>query len=244
MRRLVLMVMLATCATPPPPPPPPKRDLREELRRHGEWILLSPYGKLWHPNATEVGKDFVPYVSGGYWTKTPKGWVFEGKWEWSEVVFRHGRWLWTQDFDWLWWHDETEGASFVDWRSGSEWIAWSPQPPPPPRANMAPPERRWFTVKARHFLQDDIAKYVVSQEEGVRAAELTETVAPTLDFLVKTSGLVEEGDGGYRIPEVAAPATAPEPVAVEPPKSNVEVDVVKAPEKPPKKTKVKKGKKK
>ena len=245
MRRLVLLLVLVTCATPPPPPPAEKRDLRDELRRHGEWILVSPYGKLWHPHATEVGKDFVPYVSGGRWTRTGNGLAFEGRWEWSDVVFHHGRWLWTQDFDWLWWHDENDGPAFVDWRTGSEYVAWSPLPPPPPRAGLAPPERRWFTVKARHFMQDDIAKYLVPEGEGVRAAELSEPApnGPTVDFLVKTSGLVDEGDGGDRAPELAGPAPAPEPTAVEAPKSNVEVDVVKQPDQP-RKAKPKKGKKK
>src|SRR3954469_19567731 len=95
MRPLALALLIISCATPPPPPPPPARDLREELRRHGEWILVQPYGKLWHPNATEVGQNFVPYLSGGHWEKQSRGWSFEAKWEWSEVVFRHGRWLWT-----------------------------------------------------------------------------------------------------------------------------------------------------
>lgn len=249
-RALALLVLVVSCATPPPPPPPPKRDLREEVRRHGEWILVSPYGKLWHPNTTEVGKDFQPYLSGGSWRRAPEGWVFDARWEWSDVVFRHGRWMWTNDYDWLWWHEDVEGPARVDWRTGSEWVGWSPQPPPPPRANLPPAERRWFYVKARNFMQDEVGKYVVGGEDATRASELTEPApnGPTLDFLVKNGGLVEEGDGGYRVPELAAPAPVAEPApAPEPPKSNVEVELAKPPEKPaktkePKKTK--KGKKK
>ncbi len=251
MRRALLWLVLTACATPPPPPPPPKRDLREELRRHGEWILVSPYGKLWHPNGRETGKDFAPYVSGGKWVRTERGWSFDGPWQWSEVVFTHGRWMATQDYDWLWSHDEAEAPSWVEWRTGSEFVGWSPIPPVAPRAGMAPAERRWFYVKARNFAQDEIAKYVLTGEEATRASELTEPLpasasfsGPPLDFIVKNSGLVEVGDGGYRVPELAAPPAPQEAPAVqEAPKSNVEVEVAKPPEKPPKKTKVKKKKK-
>jgi len=250
MRRALLWLVVVSCATPPPPPPPPKRDLRDELRRHGEWILVSPYGKLWHPNANETGKDFAPYASGGKWVRTDRGWTFEGPWEWSEVVFTHGRWLWTQDYDWLWSFDEEQGLNFVEWRTGSEFVGWSPIPPVAPRAGAAPPERRWFYVKARHFAQDEIAKYLLTGEEATRASELTEPLpvspfsGPPLAFLVKNSGLVEEGDGGFRVPEIAAPPPQEPPAVQEAPKSNVEVEVNKPPEKPPKKTKGKKKKKK
>ena len=237
MRRALIALVLMTCATPPPPPPPPKTDYYEELRRHGEWILVAPYGKLWHPNLQEVGKDFVPYVSGGHWQRTARGWTFEGRWRWSDFVFHHGRWLWTQDFDWLWALDEREGLAFVDWRAGSEWIGWSPEAPQAPRAGAAPAEQRWFYVKAKHFAQDEIEKYLVGHEEAGKAAGLTEAVpagpfnGPGVDFIANQGGLVSEADGGYRVPELAAPA--PEPVVQqEAPKSKVEVDVVKPPEKP------------
>jgi hypothetical protein len=242
MRRVLLIVLLLTCATPPPPPPPPKIDYYEELRRHGEWILVSPYGKLWHPNLREVGKDFVPYLTGGQWERTPRGWSFEARWPWSEHVFHHGRWLWTQDFDWLWSLDEREGLAYVDWRAGSEWIGWAPQPPQAPRAGAPLPEQKWVYVKAKHFAQDEVAKYVVGHEEALKAANLTEPVpvgpfsGPGVDYVAAQGGLVQEVDGGYRVPELAAPVQEQvvEQVA---PKSKVEVEVVKPP--PP----TKKGKK-
>ncbi|MBK7859299.1 MAG: hypothetical protein IPJ65_11895 [Archangiaceae bacterium] len=247
----MLLAFLASCATPPPPPPPPARDLREELRRHGEWILVSPYGKLWHPNASEVGQGFVPYLSGGQWQLTPRGWSFEAKWPWSDVVFHHGRWLWTQDYDWLWSFDELHGLAFVDWRQGSEWVGWSPQPPIAPRAGAPAPERRWFYVKARHLAQDELVKYVLGGDEHVKAMQHSDDLAagpfsgPGVDFVTTQGGLVGEADGGYRVPELAAPA--PEPVVQpEAPRSNVEVEPAEKPARPekpaPRKTR-KKGKK-
>jgi hypothetical protein len=223
--------------------------LRDELRRHGEWILVAPYGKLWHPNATEVGQNFVPYLSGGHWELTPKGWAFEGSWPWSEVVFRHGRWLWNQDYDWLWAFDEKEGLSYVDWRVGSEWIGWSPQAPPSPRAGAAEPERRWFYVKAKHFAQEELVKYVLSGDEHVKAMQHSDDLprsaflGPTAEFVANQGGLVAEPDAGYRVPDLAAPA--PEAtVQPEAPKSNVEVDPAGAAEKKPPAKKAKKSKKK
>lgn len=249
MRRLALLAVVTACATPPPPPPPPARDYREELRRHGEWILVSPYGKLWHPNAIEVGTDFAPYLSGGHWQLTPRGWVFDARWKWSEVVFRHGRWLWTQDYDWLWSLDEREGLAFVDWRIGSEWIGWSPQPPAAPRGGAPEPERRWFYVKARHFAQDELPRYVLSGDEQVKAMQhsddlpLTPFSGPGVDFVANQGGLVAEADGGYRVPDLAAPPPAAPVAQPEAAKSNVEVEVAK-PAKPPKPAKKpKKGKK-
>jgi hypothetical protein len=219
--------------------------MREEIRRYGEWILVQPYGKLWHPNATQVGENFVPYVSGGQWVLTQRGWSFEGRWEWSDVVFHHGRWLWNQDYDWLWQYDENEALAHVEWRSGSEWIGWSPLPAVAQRSGSPEPERRWYYVKAKHLAQEDVARFVVTGEEAGKAAGLTEPVTagpffgPAVAFVAQQGGLVQQADGGYRVPELEAPAREA-PVVQEAPRSNVEVDVPKPPPEKPSKKKKKK----
>lgn len=238
-------LLFLTCATPPPPPPPAKIDFKEELRRHGEWILVSPYGKLWHPNTREVGKDFVPYLTGGQWVRTSSGWSFASKWAWGDLVFHHGRWMWTQDYDWLWSLDEAEAPSFVSWRVGSEYIGWAPLAPLPPRQNLPPPDEKWVYVKARVFAQDEIEKYKLSYDESMKAKGLTEPLpgsfGPALEFVAGNNGLVQEADGGYRVPDVPPPA--PEPVVEQQaPESKVEVELAKPPAPEPKKTT--KGKKK
>ncbi len=84
---MALVMVLMRCASTPPPPPPPPIDFKGELSRVGEWIVVAPYGRLWHPNPRVVGKDFVPYFTGGTWEYTPQGWSFRSKWDWGRSRF-------------------------------------------------------------------------------------------------------------------------------------------------------------
>ena len=62
MRRLVLAVALAAsfaCAPKEAPVTNRQIDFKAELSRFGEWIVLRPYGRVWHPNESVVGKGSV-----------------------------------------------------------------------------------------------------------------------------------------------------------------------------------------
>src|SRR5256885_7964717 len=146
--KIALLVVLAQCAQ-PPPPPPPKIDFKEELRPYGEWLVITPYGKLWHPYPRVAGEGFVPYLTNGRWLRGDRGWSFQSDFEWGSLVFNYGRWLWLKDYEWVWSLDEKGGPAWVNWRLGPGIVGW--EPIAPVHAGAATPEERWAFVKARHF---------------------------------------------------------------------------------------------
>src|SRR5438093_3297573 len=52
------------------------------LEPHGEWLEVSDYGYVWHPNG--VGRDWRPYTE-GHWVFTDAGWTFvsDEPWAWA-----------------------------------------------------------------------------------------------------------------------------------------------------------------
>jgi hypothetical protein len=248
MRRLVLFAGLAVaagfaCGPKEVPVARHEVDYKTELGRFGEWIVLRPYGRVWHPNESVVGKGFAPYVTGGQWKHGPDGWEFESQWGWGEYVFHRGRWLLASDLGWVWVLDQERAASWVEWRWGSDFVGWTPVPPPTPNPRpMLPSDRPWSFVKTRTFTQADLVPHLLNQEGIVKALQLTQEApaekarrGPDLEF-VRAAGAFT-GDGGVPDltppPEAAPPEVAP---AEEKPQEE-------APPPPSKKSKGKKKKK-
>jgi hypothetical protein len=239
-RYLLLALLMAGCKSAPPPAPPPKIDFREELKPYGEWIVVAPYGRLWHPSPRVVGEKFVPYFTGGQWVHGKDGWGFKSHWDWGEFVFHYGRWVYVPDLDWLWSLDETYGLAWVNWKSGDTYVGWSPIPPVV--RGGAPPEQKWTYVKARHLAQPELQRFALNHDDGNRAPNEVQPApanGPVLQIVLNEGGLTAEPDGGYNVPELPVPAA--EVIApVEAAPSAVEVDTPAKPDPPPKKTKKKK----
>ncbi|MFA6795615.1 MAG: DUF6600 domain-containing protein, partial [Proteiniphilum sp.] len=70
-----------------------------ELRPYGRWINNGRYGRVWVPN---VGRDFHPYATNGYWVMTDYGntWVSDYSWGWAP--FHYGRWFYDDYYGWSW----------------------------------------------------------------------------------------------------------------------------------------------
>ena len=245
--RYLPLLLLISCATPPPPPPPPPIDFRGELKPHGEFIVVAPWGRGWHPNPLKVGTDFVPYSSAGQWVHTARGWVFDSKWGWGDFVFQHGHWLYLRDYDWLWFEDGLDVPAAVQWRVGSVYVGWAPVPPVASKKGgpaSAIPEVVWTYVKARHFMQPDVARFQLPHDEALKAAQQTEASAtgPSIELIVAEGGLVSEPDAGYHVPELPVPGSEPlvEPAPVVAPEPEAASEPVK--KKPVKKKKTAKKK--
>jgi hypothetical protein len=246
MRRAIGIAVLAAmfACTPKAAPPPSKEiDFKSELGRYGEWIVLRPYVRVWHPNESVVGKGFVPYLTGGQWRHSPDGWEFESKWGWGEYTFHRGRWLLASDLGWVWVLDQERAASWVEWRQGSDFVGWTPLPPANPNARpMLPSDRPWNFVKARVFTQADLTPHVLSNEGFVKAFQQTTDLpaekmrrGPDVEFVRAAGGFT--ADGG--VPDLTPPPDPNPPPAVEPPQDETPKD--DAP--PPPSKKKKKGKK-
>lgn len=237
-------MLLGACAPKEAPAPSREIDFKSELSRYGEWIVLRPYGRVWHPHERNVGPIFVPYRTGGHWVPGPKGWEFESEWGWGEFVFHRGRWFQGGDLGWVWLPDQERAASWVEWRVGSDFVGWTPLPPPaPPGAAPQPFERPWSFVKARHFAQKDLGQYLLNQEGVMKALAVTQEpppqrarLGPEADWVRAAGGLT--ADGG--VPDLTPP---PEP-APPPPAVVSDEEKKDEEEEPPPPKKKKKAKKK
>lgn len=108
-------------------------DFRPYLDPHGQWVYDPVYGQIWVPNRAEVGKDFAPYVTNGYWGEDENGdWIWISGYDFGWVVFHYGRWVWVPDVGWAWIPGRRYAPAWVVWRVPSDdyaYIGWAPMPP-------------------------------------------------------------------------------------------------------------------
>lgn len=108
-------------------------DFRPYLDPHGVWVYDPVYGQIWVPNRAEVGEDFAPYVSNGYWGEDENGdWIWVSGYDFGWVVFHYGRWVWVPDVGWAWIPGRRYAPAWVVWRVPSDnhaYIGWAPMPP-------------------------------------------------------------------------------------------------------------------
>jgi hypothetical protein len=121
--------MVNESAEPPQQAPTPQR-FEQDLSPYGQWIDVPGVGRVWKPDANEVGEDFVPYSTGGTWGYNDYGWSFNTGWSWGWAPFHYGRWFRHASYGWLWWPSYTWGPSWVDWRYSRGYVGWAPLGPP------------------------------------------------------------------------------------------------------------------
>ena len=98
----------------------------DELSPYGDWVDYQNYGYVWIPN---VGPDFVPYSTAGYWTLTNYGWTWVSDYDWGWAPFHYGRWSYDNYYGWLWVPGNEWGPSWVNWRRADGYYGWSPMEP-------------------------------------------------------------------------------------------------------------------
>lgn len=98
----------------------------DELRPYGRWINHNAYGRIWIPN---VGGNFHPYATNGYWVMTDYGntWVSDYSWGWAP--FHYGRWYYDDYLGWAWIPGYEWAPAWVSWRSGGGYYGWAPMGP-------------------------------------------------------------------------------------------------------------------
>src|SRR5438067_4762688 len=96
------------------------------LEPHGEWLEVSDYGYVWHPNG--VGRDWRPYTE-GHWVFTDAGWTFVSDEPWAWATYHYGRWISLADEGWVWVPDTEWAPAWVSWRRSEKYVGWAPLPP-------------------------------------------------------------------------------------------------------------------
>lgn len=97
-----------------------------ELRPYGRWINNGQYGRVWIPN---VGRDFHPYATNGYWVMTDYGNTWVSNYSWGWAPFHYGRWFLDDYYGWCWMPGYEWAPAWVTWRSGGGYYGWAPMTP-------------------------------------------------------------------------------------------------------------------
>ena len=102
------------------------QDFYDGLAPYGQWIQDAQYGYVWLPN---VGPDFRPYYTNGYWANTQYGNTWVSDYEWGWAPFHYGRWTYDNYYGWLWIPDTQWAPAWVSWRSTNDYYGWAPMGP-------------------------------------------------------------------------------------------------------------------
>ena len=139
----------------------------DALSPYGQWVDYQNYGYVWIP---DVGPDFAPYSTNGYWTLTDYGWTWVSDYEWGWAPFHYGRWNYDNYYGWLWVPDNEWGPSWVNWRRADGYYGWSPMEPGISiNLSFNRPYNsyndHWMFVRDMDFERHDIYRYSVDRSD-------------------------------------------------------------------------------
>src|ERR1700744_2633436 len=135
----------------------------DELSPYGNWIDYPDYGYVWSPS--DVGPDFRPYATNGYWVYSDYGWTWASNYSWGWATFHYGRWFYDDNYGWMWMPGHEWAPAWVTWGSYGDYYCWAPLAP---RVNTevaynggwTPPAYSWNVVSGRHMNQANVNNYI------------------------------------------------------------------------------------
>ena len=128
-----------------------------ELRSHGRWINNGHYGRVWVPN---VGRDFHPYATNGYWVMTDYGNTWISNYSWGWAPFHYGRWYHDDYYGWAWVPGYEWAPAWVSWRSGGGYYGWAPMGPGINiNININIPGNYWTFLPNRYMYHRNMNRY-------------------------------------------------------------------------------------
>ena len=142
----------------------------DALSPYGQWVDYQNYGYVWVP---DVGSDFVPYSTSGYWVLTDYGWTWVSDYEWGWAPFHYGRWNYDNSYGWLWVPGNEWGPSWVNWRRSDGYYGWSPMQSGISLSigfNQSYNSNydHWMFVSDNDFERHDIHRYFIGQNDRDR----------------------------------------------------------------------------
>jgi hypothetical protein len=141
----------------------------DTLAPYGQWVEVSPYGKVWSPDARVVGADFYPYLTGGTWVSTDFGWQFDTRWPWGWIPFHHGRWMRAPSYGWVWVPGDEWAPAWVEWRVGGGNVGWVPLGPSGVTTYLGEYRPRWVFVPLSRLPQRDFSRYRLPAQQEYSA---------------------------------------------------------------------------
>jgi len=102
------------------------QEFYDGLSPYGQWIYDHQYGYVWLP---DVGPDFRPYYTNGYWAMTEYGNTWVSNYNWGWATFHYGRWTYDNYYGWAWIPGTEWAPAWVSWRSNNNYYGWAPLGP-------------------------------------------------------------------------------------------------------------------
>jgi hypothetical protein len=99
----------------------------DRLTPYGDWWEHPRWGWVWSPRDVAVG--WRPYTLGRWIYTDDYGWLWESDEDWGWACFHYGRWDWDNNFGWFWVPGSYWGPAWVGWRTGPGLIGWCALPP-------------------------------------------------------------------------------------------------------------------
>ena len=133
----------------------------DELNNYGQWIYITPYGRVWQPFVVD---GWMPFDN-GHWDYSNGNWVWVSYEPFGWIVYHYGNWYDDPEYGWVWnpGNDVWSPAN-VSWIDYGDYICWAPLPPsgvvyghPWDRDY----ERYWHIVKRNDFTKDNVSEYRV-----------------------------------------------------------------------------------
>ncbi len=135
------------------------------LSPYGKWINTREYGRVWVPN---VGDDFHPYGSNGYWAMTDYGNTWVSNYDWGWAPFHYGRWYYDDFYGWSWIPGYEWAPAWVSWRSGGGYYGWAPLGPRMGISiNINIPSRHWMFISDRYMYDPYMYRYYNRYNDGL-----------------------------------------------------------------------------
>lgn len=133
----------------------------DNLSPHGYWLDYPNYGYVWMPN---VGPDFTPYATAGYWAMSSYGWTWVSNYSWGWAPFHYGRWWYDNIYGWFWVPDTVWGPAWVIWRTSPGYYGWAPFGPNisitfAMGGGYVPPVDYWCYAPSQYLGRPDINTY-------------------------------------------------------------------------------------
>lgn len=137
----------------------------DQLSPYGTWIHYPGYGEVWHPN---VGEDFKPYATNGYWENTDQGPYWESGYNWGWAPFHYGRWTYDDSYGWLWIPGYEWSPAWVTWGDVDDYYAWAPLAPELIADASVRPHDYYWNMVPRHTIYDHNLSHYLANESHIR----------------------------------------------------------------------------
>jgi len=144
----------------------------DRLSGYGNWVASARFGQVWYPHHEHLWR---PYRD-GYWTYTDAGWTWVSREPWAWATYHYGRWVFDDEYGWIWVPDTVWGPAWVAWRYNDDYVGWAPLPPGVVvRDDIDPPidPYAFVFVRTRYLCDPHLVTYVEPQARNVTYVRLT-----------------------------------------------------------------------